>query len=257
MVSQTQRSILVIDDHPGVREHYRDLLETEGFRVVEAGNGAEALIWLLKEETADLVILDLRMPVLDGRSFLEYRRRLASIREVPVVVISSWLDDARLHHSLRLLGADQVLLKPICRQDLLRAVQETFAKPRRPAVRAGAADSEAGRRQDARVAFSVPIRIRGRSAAEIQGRLHDLSAGGLGAFLPDRLHHGEPITATLDVKGGSLALTGFVQWTDGKRTAVGYRHGIRFAQRQDDTFPLYAYSFFRGISQTPSRGAIS
>jgi len=60
MVLQAQRSILVVDDHPGVREHYRCLLEADGFHVVEAANGAEALIWFLRE-TADLVILDLRM----------------------------------------------------------------------------------------------------------------------------------------------------------------------------------------------------
>lgn len=256
MISQIQRRILVIDDHPGVREHYRDLLETDGFRVVEASNGAEALVWFLRE-TADLVILDLRMPVLDGRSFLEYRGRLEKIRDVPVVVVSSWIDDAVLHQTLLLLGADKVLLKPVRREELIRAVREAFANPPRPAVLAPATGQETTMRQDARVTFSVPIRIRGQSAAEIQGRLHDLSAGGLGAFLPDRLNHGEPITAMLDTKGGSLALAGFVQWNDGKRTTIGYRHGIRFAQRQEDTFPLYAYSFFCETSQTPSHGAVS
>ena len=256
MILRAQRSILVIDDHPGVREHYRDLLEPDGFHVVEASNGADALVWFLRE-TADLVILDLRMPVLDGRSFLEYRGRLENIREVPVLVISSWLDDAGLHQSLLLFGADQVLLKPVRRKDLLSAVREAFVQPRRPDIVARDAGPLARRRQDARVTFSVPIRVRGRSAAEIQGTLHDLSAGGLGAFLPDRLHHGEPITTTLDIKGGSLALTGFVQWADGRKTAIGYRHGIRFAQRQDDTFPLHAYSFFREIPQAASRGAVS
>ncbi len=256
MVLEAQRSILVVDDHPGVREHYRDLLEPDGFRVVEAGNGAEALVWFLRE-TADLVILDLRMPVLDGRSFLEYRGRLAKLREIPVLVVSSWLDDAGLTRSLLLLGADQVLLKPVGREDLISVVREAFMKPHRPNILASAAGSESRRRHDARVAFSVPIRVRGRSAAEMQGKLHDLSAGGLGVFLPDRLHHGEPITTTLDIEGGSLALTGFVQWADGKRTPIGYRHGIRFAQRQDDMFPLHAYSFFREISPTVSRGAIS
>lgn len=256
MIVQAQRSILVIDDHPGVREHYRNLLEPDGFHVVEASNGAEALVWFLRE-TADLVILDLRMPVLDGRSFLEYRGRLANIQEVPVLVISCWLDDAGLHQNLLLFGTDQVLLKPVRREDLLSAVREAFMRPCPPAVLARDAGPEARRRQDARVTFSLPIRVRGRSAAEIQGKLHDLSAGGLGAFLPDRLYHGEPITTTLDIRGGSLALTGFVQWADGRRTAIGYRHGIRFAQRQEDTFPLHAYSFFREISQAASRGAIT
>lgn len=256
MVLQPQRSVLVVDDHPGVREHYRSLLETEGFQVVEAGNGAEALIWFLRE-TADLVILDLRMPVLDGRSFLEYRRRLVKIREVPVLVITCWLDDSEVHQSLLRLGADRVLQKPVRREDLLSGVRETLITPRRPTVVPPEAATEAGRRQDARVAFSIPIRIRGRSAANIPGRLHDLSAGGLGAYFPDRFLHGEPITVNLDIDGGTLALTGFVQWADERRTTRGYRHGIRFTQRQEQTFPLYAYSFFHEISQASTHRATS
>ncbi|MEE9137546.1 MAG: response regulator [candidate division NC10 bacterium] len=256
MVLQAQRSILVVDDHPGVREHYRCLLEADGFHVVEAANGAEALIWFLRE-TADLVILDLRMPVLDGRSFLEYRRRLEKIREVPVLVITCWLDDSGVHQDLLRLGAERVLQKPVRREDLLGAVQETFVRPHHPAVVPPEAATEAGRRQDARVAFSVPIRIRGRSAANIPGRLHDLSAGGLGAYFPDRLLHGEPITVNLDIEGGTLALTGFVQWADERRTTRGYRHGIRFAQRQEQTFPLHAYSFFHEISHTSTHRATS
>ncbi len=245
---------MVIDDHPGVREHYRNLLEANGFCVVEACNGAEALIWFLKE-TADLIILDLRMPVLDGRSFLEYRSRLAKIREVPVLVVSSWMEDSGLCQSLLRLGADRLLQKPLRREDLLGAVQEALERPHPLAPPPRETAPEAARRQGARVAFTVPIRIRATSGADMSGRLHDLSAGGLGAHLPDRLLHGEPITVTLDAKGGSLALPGFIQWADEKRTDLGYRHGIRFSERQEETFPLYAYSFFHESSPAPSQGA--
>ncbi|MFQ5990234.1 MAG: two-component system response regulator, partial [Candidatus Methylomirabilales bacterium] len=178
MILQAQRTIMVIDDHPGVREHYRNLLEANGFRVVETSNGAEALIWFLKE-TADLIILDLRMPVLDGRSFLEYRGRLAKVRDVPVLVVSSWMDDSGLCQSLLRLGAARLLQKPLRREDLLGAVREALERPRRLVPPPREAAPEAGRRQDARVAFSVPIRIHARAAADMSGRLHDLSAGGL------------------------------------------------------------------------------
>jgi hypothetical protein len=190
---------------------------------------------------------------LDGRSFLEYRGKLARVRQVPILVVSSWLDDAGLHETLLRLGAEEVLRKPVRNADLLRAVREALAGPNRPAVQAPAGAAEPRRRQDARVAFGVPLRVRGPSGAEIAGRLHDLSAGGLGAYLPDRLRQDEPITVTLDIKGGSLILAGFVQWADGKRTAKGYRHGIRFAQKQEDTFPLHAYSFFQEASKAPSQ----
>ena len=90
------------------------------------------------------------------------------------------------------------------------------------------------------------------SSLEASGRLCDISAGGLGAYLPHRLSDGETITVSLDIKGHCLALTGFVQWAAEMPTAGGCRHGIRFAERQEDSFPLYTYSFYRDPSESPN-----
>ncbi|MFQ5848098.1 MAG: response regulator [Candidatus Methylomirabilales bacterium] len=239
-----QHTVIVIDDDPRVRERYRRLLEMDRCRVVEAGNGAEALVWFLGE-TADVIILDLGMPVVDGRSFLEYRARLARVRAIPVLVLTGLFDDGGLRETLLRLGADRVLQKPVRRQALHHAVRELLARsrPSPPLPPQGA--PKAGGRQDARVAFSVPIRVCTPAAADTSGRLTDLSAGGLGAYLPHRLYHGDRITVSLDIRGHSLALLGIVQWADEGRTARGYRHGIRFAERQEETFPLCAYSFLR------------
>ncbi len=241
---QTPPTVIIIDDNPLVRESYRDLLEAEGFSVVGASNGAEAVLWFHRRR-ADVVLLDLEMPVMDGRSFLEYRMRQAKIREIPVVVVSSWHDEPRTRETLLRLGADRLLQKPAQREELLATMRELLAKPRVSEVPPSRDAEESTGRQDGRVSFTLPIRVRTLHSFEATGKLCDLSAGGLGAYLPHRLTEGETITVSLDIEGRSLALTGFVQWAAENHTSMGCRHGIRFAERQKDSFPLYTYSFFR------------
>ena len=240
---RAQHTLMIVDDNSSVREMYRDVFEAQDFAVVEATDGAEALLWLDRGKL-DLIILDLEMPVMDGRSFLEYRLDHAHIREIPVLLVSGGLDDARLRLSLLNLGADRLLQKPVHLQELVGAVQEILTTPRIPKVWSSMEAAEASGRQDARVAFTVPVRVHTGSFVETSGKLRDLSAGGLGAHLPHRLPHGKTITVSLDIEGRSLALMGSVQWTAEDRNGVGYRHGIRFTKKQDDRFPLYTYSFF-------------
>ncbi len=139
--------------------------------------------------------------------------------------------------------------KPVLRDHLISAVRELSAKPAIPVVPPPEGAPEGGKRRDPRVVFSVPIRVRPRSLSDTAGRLRDLSAGGLGAYLPRRLTEGETVTISFDVEGRSLALMGLVQWAGQGLMAGGYRHGIRFADKQEEFFPLNAYSFFREDSE--------
>jgi CheY-like chemotaxis protein len=237
-------TIMIVDDDRLVREAYHDLFQAEGFAVVEATNGADALLWL-HGGPADLIILDLEMPIMDGRSFLEYRLVHPDIREIPVLVVSSRTDGDGSRQSPSKLGADRVLQKPVRLKDLLGVVRETLAATARTSDRSPSADAaQAAGRRDARLVFSIPIRIRSRHSTETSGKLRDLSAGGLGAYLLQQLGQGETITVSLDIEGRSLTLTGFVQWAGDSATTMGYPHGVRFTKRQDGSFPLYTYSFF-------------
>jgi len=238
-------TVLIIDDDRQTREFYRDLLEAEGFAVVGARNGAEALLWL-RRERAEIILLDLDMPVMDGRGFLEYRARDIRIREIPVIMVCSQLDDPGLRQAILQLGADLLLEEPFRGEEILRTMREILARPRAREVRGPMEAQEVRGRQDPRVAFPFPIRIRTTNSVETFGRLYDLSASGLGACLPRPLALGETITVSLDINGRSLALTGLVRWARDTLTPTGYRYGIRFLERQDDSFPLHAYSFFRG-----------
>ncbi len=241
---ETRYTVLMIDDDRQVRQFHRDLLEAEGFAVVEATNGAEALLWL-RRERAEIILLDLDMPVMDGRGFLEYRARDIMIREIPVIVVCSQLDDPRLRQGILQLGADLLLEQPSQWEEILRTMREILARPRASEARHPMDAQEVRGRQDPRVAFTVLIRIRTAASPETFGSLYNLSASGLGACLPLRLPLGETITVSLDMNGRSLALTGLVRWGAEIPTPMGYRYGIRFLERQDDSFPLHAYSFFR------------
>jgi two-component system chemotaxis response regulator CheY len=82
IITRAQFTILIVDDDSLIREAYRNIFDLAGFSVAEASNGADALIWCLKE-TADIILLDLEMPVMDGWSLLAYRLRQPKIRETP------------------------------------------------------------------------------------------------------------------------------------------------------------------------------
>lgn len=249
-----QRTALIIDDHRLLRELYRAVLETGGFLAEESSNGAEALLWL-QRKAPDIILADLEMPVLDGWGFLEFRARDPRIRQIPVLVISGQLADAKLRSSLSRLGVDQTLRKPVGCEELIGAVQKLLEKPGIPDLPPFVEAEADGARKDARVSFAIPLLIHARHAGDLSGSLHDLSAGGLGACLTGLLPCGEQITVRLDVMGRSVSLPGVVQWAKESRTALGYRHGIRFAERQADTFALNIYSFFRGLAAPrPRRG---
>lgn len=241
-----RQSALVIDDDPVFRGFCRDLLDPEGFRVVEAINGADALIWF-ERERANIILLELQVPVLNGRNFLEYRLGSPELWTIPVVVVTRERVETDFRETLRRLGVAHLLDKPVAPEDLLRAVRGVLGEPRRIPPPAEAP----GGRRDPRVEMNAPVRVRTKGLLETTGRLYDLSAGGLGAYFPDRLTLGERITLNLDIQG-RLFLEGIVQWAGDILTAVGYRHGMRFAQRQQKAFPLHLYALVR---EPPEAGA--
>jgi CheY-like chemotaxis protein len=89
-VSGKSGAILVVDDDAAVREGVRALLESEGYTVATASDGAEA-IEKLRTEPVRLVLLDLAMPGVDGWQFLARRESEAGFPRAPVVLLSGLL----------------------------------------------------------------------------------------------------------------------------------------------------------------------
>jgi two-component system chemotaxis response regulator CheY len=113
----TDRPVLVVDDDPTILAAVSEALDLEGFPVVTASNGAEALVSVARDQPS-LVLLDMRMPVLDGWGFMRaIRERGVDV----VVVVMTAASDARRWG--REIGAQGVLAKPFEIDDLVGAVR--------------------------------------------------------------------------------------------------------------------------------------
>ena|SRR5689334_8496644 len=85
--------VLVVDDHESSREAVLAFLENEGHTHAEACNGQEALNWLRAQaELPCMVLLDLRMPVMDGWDFLHAIRAVPKWASIPVIVVSGSIE---------------------------------------------------------------------------------------------------------------------------------------------------------------------
>ncbi|MDC3960300.1 response regulator [Polyangium jinanense] len=98
------------------------VLAEEGYRVLEAANGAEALSRLHDGPLPDLILLDLMMPVMNGEQFRRAQRADPEIAEVPVVVMTA--AGSRAVEPMASLGLTRVLHKPVGLEPLLSAVDE-------------------------------------------------------------------------------------------------------------------------------------
>jgi CheY-like chemotaxis protein len=110
--------ILVVDDDDAIRDTLRDVLESEGYAVMTAADGAEAIKALRAAGRACVVLLDLMMPVMSGGEFLEALRRDEDLRTVPVLILSAWPEDARQLCAL----TQGFMKKPVTLDTILRWV---------------------------------------------------------------------------------------------------------------------------------------
>mgnify|MGYP001552068134 FL=1 len=106
-------SVLIVDDSPILRMAIRKVATMAGVdpeRIREAGNGAEALE-RLEEQPADLVLLDINMPVMDGEQFVEALQERPHLQDTLIVVVSTESNRERLSR-LEALGVRESLHKP-------------------------------------------------------------------------------------------------------------------------------------------------
>lgn len=118
--------VLVVDDDPQVLRLMRVNLELEGYDVVSAPDGEEALEAVVSERP-DVVVCDVMMPGVDGLTVLRNLRANPRTSKIPFVVVSAKAQRADVQAALD-MGADRYITKPFDPQDLLDAVESLLPR---------------------------------------------------------------------------------------------------------------------------------
>ncbi|WP_273652380.1 response regulator transcription factor [Cellulomonas fimi] len=145
--------ILLVEDEESYREPLTYQLEREGYDVVTAATGPEALE-RFEEHGADLVLLDLMLPGLPGT---EVCRRLRLTSDVPVIMLTAKDDEIDKVVGLE-LGADDYVTKPYSSRELLARMRAVLRR-REAAVTAGAAAAPAGPAVEEELLVSGPVEL--------------------------------------------------------------------------------------------------
>jgi CheY-like chemotaxis protein len=118
----TPEPVLVVDDDDDVRESLMDFLRDYGYEPVGASDGRDALEKLTTAAIQPcVIILDLMMPIMDGRAFREKQLGSPELARIPVVVISAYKDVAEV---LVELGVDNHFPKPLNLNALLKTIKK-------------------------------------------------------------------------------------------------------------------------------------
>jgi putative two-component system response regulator len=121
-----KETLLIVEDNHTLREGLRDMLLFEGFNVLIAGNGQEALDQM-STISPDMIISDIAMPVMDGFTFFQQVRSRSDWLTIPFVFLTARGDREDVLTGKN-LGAEDYLVKPLTREELLAAVRARLAR---------------------------------------------------------------------------------------------------------------------------------
>ena len=120
--------ILVVDDEVGIRSIIRKYAEFEGHTVYEAGDGMEA-VYRYRESGADIIIMDIMMPVMDGLTLCARLRSNFTTSHIPIILLTAHVSEKHNVEGLG-IGADDYIAKPFS-VDILRARCKNLLKNRK------------------------------------------------------------------------------------------------------------------------------
>jgi CheY-like chemotaxis protein len=124
MTEGSGTQILIVEDHPTMREAMRMVLEHEGFAIREAADG-EAALSMVRQQQPDLVFLDLNIPGTSGADVLRELKGDPETRDVRVIIVTATGEEGR--EQVISLGADEYFTKPFSPLALLRTVERVLA----------------------------------------------------------------------------------------------------------------------------------
>ena len=117
------KRILVVDDKPNVRTLVREYLTEQGFQIVTADNGQNAL-YNARHEKPDLILLDIMMPEMDGYEFIRAYRKES---ETPIILLTAKLEESDKVIGLE-LGADDYVTKPFGMRELVARINTVLRR---------------------------------------------------------------------------------------------------------------------------------
>lgn len=118
------KTILIVEDDLEIRVVLKEVLQNEGYNVLTAGNGFDALEILAQAQYPALIFLDIMMPIMDGHQFLKILKQNVALSPIPVVVTSA-------HANLKeVVGADSFIRKPLDLFAVLRVAREYCGSPK-------------------------------------------------------------------------------------------------------------------------------
>lgn len=129
-IMDKKQIVLIADDEAQIREILRIYFEKEGFNVVEAEDGAQAII-KVQADKPDIVVLDIMMPVLDG---LEVCRQVRKISDIPIIMLTAKDEDDDRILGLE-IGADDYITKPFNTREVVARVKAVLRRSGANAVR--------------------------------------------------------------------------------------------------------------------------
>ncbi len=121
------KTILLIEDHPDIRSVMSDVLELANYKVITAENGKEG-VTLALQNTPDLIICDIMMPVMDGYAVIHTLQKRPETQSIPFIFMTAMADRADIRKGMD-LGADDYITKPLLSTDeLLTAVESRLKR---------------------------------------------------------------------------------------------------------------------------------
>lgn len=119
--------VLIVEDEKALNDAYKLILEKHGFETHTAGNGEEALS-IIKKATPDVILLDMKMPKMNGLEFLREMERMDKLSEPIVIIFSNFDIQDEIDEAFR-LGAKHYMLKAwAAPQELVRVVESALKK---------------------------------------------------------------------------------------------------------------------------------
>jgi DNA-binding response OmpR family regulator len=129
------QTILLVDDDESLRQVITQYLTQEGYRVIAAGNGADALK-LFYSERPGAVLLDLMMPGMDGWEVYQKLKANETLQSIPVIVVTAKAQSIDKMLGLYIAKVDDYIAKPFSPQELVESIEKVLAKKLNPTAEA-------------------------------------------------------------------------------------------------------------------------